>query len=70
MTGLTTLDFAILAGTALVLSLLVVWLSGFLVARPSPVPESDTMRHFLFRDGALIDTDVPDFVMPDAFEPQ
>jgi PAS domain-containing protein len=70
MTGLTTLDFAILAGTALVLSLLVVWLSGFLVARPSPVPESDTMRHFLFRDGALIDTDVPDFVMPDAVEPQ
>ncbi|MGX0903793.1 PAS domain-containing protein [Roseovarius sp. MBR-79] len=70
MAGLTTLDFAILAGTALVLSLLVVWLSGFLVARPSPVPGTDTMRHFLFRDGALIDTDVSDFVMPDAAEPQ
>jgi len=70
MADLTALDFAILAGTALVLSLLVVWLSGFLVTRASPVTESGATRHFLFRDGALIDTDVSDFVMPDAVEPQ
>jgi PAS domain-containing protein len=70
MADLTALDFAILAGAALVLSLLVVWLSGLLVARPSPVPENESTRHFLFRDGALVDTDVSDFALPDAVEPQ
>lgn len=70
MADLTALDFAILAGTALMLSLLVIWLSGLLPARPSTVPETETTRHFLFRDDALIDTDVAGFVMPDAVEPR
>ncbi|MBC7133085.1 MAG: PAS-domain containing protein [Roseovarius sp.] len=72
MAEMTALDLAILAGLALAISLAVAWLSGR-VAPPRPVPaapgDAGGVRHFLFRDGALIDSDAPDFLLPDAATP-
>jgi PAS domain-containing protein len=74
MADMTALDFVILAGFALLISLVAAWLSGLLLARPAPVPGSGSRsaatRHFLFRDGALIDTDVTDFTLPDPIRPE
>ncbi|WP_210878396.1 PAS-domain containing protein [Roseovarius autotrophicus] len=69
MADMTALDFTVLIGIALVLSLVVVWISGLMPdrrAHPAPM-EPGTTRHFLFRDGALVDTDVAEFTLP---EPQ
>jgi PAS domain-containing protein len=69
MADMTVLDFSVLAGLALVIALAVIRLSERPLARvtraPDLVAEAATTRHFLFRDGTLIDTDMPGFVLPD-----
>lgn len=70
MADMTALEFTILAGLALVLSLAVVWLSGVLTARPAPDLGTATTRHFLFRDDRLIDTDMANFALPDPDRPE
>ena len=72
MADMTALELAAICGLALVLSLIAHWLSGRFLARvtPSHAPQPGwAERHFLFRDGTLVDTDMPDFTLPDPCAP-
>lgn len=72
MADMTALELAAICGLALVLSLIAHWLSGRFLARvtPSHAPQpGGAERHFLFRDGTLVDTDMPDFTLPDPCAP-
>jgi len=69
MATMSVLDIAILAALALVISVAVVWLAALLGPAPArrvPPDAREAARCFLFRGGALIDTDAPDFVLPDS----
>lgn len=68
MASMSVLDIAVLGALALVISVLVVWLAalfGPAPAPPDPQESEHAARRFLFRDGALIDTDAPGFLLPE-----
>lgn len=68
MAAMSVLEIALLAALALVISLVVVWLAALLgpaPARPAPPDPQEAARSFLFRGGALIDTDAPSLLLPE-----
>lgn len=72
MAEMSALDFLILGGIALALSLAVAWLVAWLGPRPLPPARPETsgaVRHFLFREERLLDTDTPGFALPDPLTP-
>ncbi len=71
MVGMTEAELLILAALALVLSVAVVWLTGFIATpqrRAQPSPHTAPALSLLFRDGALVDSDAPEDVLPAALD--
>lgn len=67
MAEMTFADILILAAAALALSVAALWLAGALLPAPhraAPAPEPLPTRHFLLREGALIDTDADEGALP------